>query len=685
MPQSNRRVNSVTPINPHVGALWAIGRGFRVLPVKPGGKDPFDKDRGDDPFLCGGVHIATTDAATVESWFRHNPNINYGIAAGHGLAILDCDTKQPTFQEDYLSLPYPTTLEIETPTGGAHIFLRVDFDAGQRKLAGAESIDVRARGGYVVGPGSIRSDCDGRRYRIALDAPVAACPPELAARISRREKPAADAPKGPLCEEDLPAAKADGWRLVSQTAPMAESEGIGRNNMVHRLAGLLKRLGLSQETCLEMVQDWNSRCFPPQPDDDVRKTVESAYVNGDWPIGADRPEAEFNPIGDPRTAAGAAPGAEAQQLLERVSDIDLAELARRRANALIKGILHPRDDATLYGRSTAGKSHVGVHVSYHVALGLPWAGRKVKRAPVLYICLEGVDGFRERMLAAAKAYGDPGAWFARLTVPVTLDKTADGAAGGKLVIEAAKRLEADCGQPVGLIIVDTRARATPGDDEIKAADIMAYARRVAEIARGTGAAVLTIDHTNEAGELRGAKSKGAAADVILEAVRNDDGTERAVIAKKIKDGVEMPLFDFSIKPVPLGVDPDGDAFGSAVIETTPPKAKEDGADDTDRQRKIRNAYLVVKERIGRPHVSLDDVGTEYKAQYLTPGKDEDAAKKAKANSWGDIVRKEAWPTGLTVNDRDGVPTMGPVSRAPKPQDEFAPINPADLADSADSG
>ena len=299
MTQPTDRFN--TPIE---SALDMARRDFRVLPLKPGSKEPFAKDRGDDPFLCGGVNLATTDPRLIKAWFAHDPTINYGIAAGNGLVLLDADVKHASFAEDLLLLDYPKTLETETWSGGAHIYLGVDFDAGQAKLAGAPSIDVRARGGYVVGPGSV---VNGKPYRIVIDAPVAACPPELASRISRRDKAAPEAPRAPLCDVDLPAARIDGWRLVMETPPMAESEGIGRNNMAHLLAGKIKRAGCSPEVCLEMVEYWNERCHPPQPVEDVKKTVESCYTNGDWRIGADRPEAEFKPIDGAPTVKPAAP------------------------------------------------------------------------------------------------------------------------------------------------------------------------------------------------------------------------------------------------------------------------------------------------------------------------------------------------------------------------------------------
>ena len=43
----------------------------------------------------------------------------------------------------------------------------------------------------------------------------------------------------------------------------------------------------------------------------------------------------------------------------------------------------PGESAVVYAPPAAGKSFLAVDLAYHIAHGLPWEGRKVKRAPVL--------------------------------------------------------------------------------------------------------------------------------------------------------------------------------------------------------------------------------------------------------------------------------------------------------------
>ena len=109
------------------------------------------------------------------------------------------------------------------------------------------------------------------------------------------------------------------------------------------------------------------------------------------------------------------PLVKASDLLEHFADVSLKEMLTRQSNALVKGVLHPGETCMIYGDSTAGKTFVGIDLGWHIALGRDWHGRRAKRAPVLYCALEGVEGFKKRMLAAGKEHGDPGKWFARAT------------------------------------------------------------------------------------------------------------------------------------------------------------------------------------------------------------------------------------------------------------------------------
>lgn len=345
-------------------------------------------------------------------------------------------------------------------------------------------------------------------------------------------------------------------------------------------------------------------------------------------------------------------------LLEFPADIDLREIVADQACSLVKRVVDRGNNAVLYGVSTAGKSFLGLDLAWCLALGKPWHGLKVKRAPVLYVCLEGIKGFRKRVATMAKVHGDPGKWMARLILPVSLARDRPGNEAGSegtaTILRAADELAAACGESVGLIIIDTYAQAVAGDNENEGDDVMHYVReRVQVIAAAAGAAMLTIAHPNRSGDLRGSLHLRHSADVILRAERNDKGTERKLIAEKVKDDAEGELFNFALEVVHLGTDPDGDAVTSCVVSAIEPKPETVGANDNKYQRELRKAYHVVRLGADRDVLPLADVRKEFLASYPSDGEaDPKKAQEAATRAWRHVLGK--LPEGLERCEASGV-------------------------------
>jgi len=165
-------------------ALAAARRGWHVFRVRPGDKRAA---------LTDWEHQATTDPGRVREMFAAPANI--GIATGpSGLVVLDLDTpKHATGDRDVSSAatgdaspgirsgadvltllcaehgqPYPAdTFTVRTRRGGLHLYfaappgLRLRNTKGGTPRGLGPLIDTRARGGYVVGPGSYVSLPDG--------------------------------------------------------------------------------------------------------------------------------------------------------------------------------------------------------------------------------------------------------------------------------------------------------------------------------------------------------------------------------------------------------------------------------------------------------------------------------------------------------------------------------------------
>jgi putative DNA primase/helicase len=117
--------------------------------------------------------MATRDSATIADWFKGHPDRNVGVVTGResDLIVLDIDVKNGARGREALAAlelrcgHLPTTLREETPSGGEHIFFRLDgadIPNGRLDVHSIPGIDVCGRAhNLVVAPSTI----DGRPYR----------------------------------------------------------------------------------------------------------------------------------------------------------------------------------------------------------------------------------------------------------------------------------------------------------------------------------------------------------------------------------------------------------------------------------------------------------------------------------------------------------------------------------------
>lgn len=130
---------------------------------------------GKHPRVGRGLYDASTDPATIESWWLQWPMANIGVATGVRSGIVVIDVDQPGGEASLEMLaaevgPLPPTLEAVTGGGGRHVVYghpggRMGNTVG--KLHGFAAplphVDLRADGGAIVVAPSLH--ISGRRYR----------------------------------------------------------------------------------------------------------------------------------------------------------------------------------------------------------------------------------------------------------------------------------------------------------------------------------------------------------------------------------------------------------------------------------------------------------------------------------------------------------------------------------------
>jgi putative DNA primase/helicase len=143
-------------------AVLYAEKGWHVLPLHSviDGKctcgKPSCTSAGKHPQTINGLKSATTDLDTINTWFKHWPKANIGIATGaiSGIGVLDIDPKHGGSDTlDELTHKYgkiPDTVEAITQSSGSHIIFQ--YEEGFRTTAGklGRGVDTRGDGGYIV-------------------------------------------------------------------------------------------------------------------------------------------------------------------------------------------------------------------------------------------------------------------------------------------------------------------------------------------------------------------------------------------------------------------------------------------------------------------------------------------------------------------------------------------------------
>jgi hypothetical protein len=135
----------------NIGDLW--GRGWSVIPLEFGGKRPA---------IASWTEYQTRPATfeELESWFGGEQRHNIGVVTGHvsGIFVLDADSPEAmAWCVEHMPV---TEMRVRTAKG-VHLYYPLSADARLRNKTriqvgtrGRIGLDVRADGGYVVGPGS---------------------------------------------------------------------------------------------------------------------------------------------------------------------------------------------------------------------------------------------------------------------------------------------------------------------------------------------------------------------------------------------------------------------------------------------------------------------------------------------------------------------------------------------------
>ena len=245
---------------------------------------------------------ATRDEAQIRKWFSVARNIGISTTSygnGKALLVVDVDNKNGKDGDATIlgleleGMEFPVSLEQSTPSGGRHIVYVVDHALKQGVDVLGSGLDIRSRGGYIVGPGST---IGGKAYQqINGHGHLTDAPEWLVSRIGRAVE---RAPNANVMVDGVDPSRAETRALkYLETAPVA-IENQGGDMTAFKVAAKLKDLGCTHDQALNLMVGWNEKCEPPWSIEDLTAKVDHAYRYGKEPAGSSAPEAAFPPLED---------------------------------------------------------------------------------------------------------------------------------------------------------------------------------------------------------------------------------------------------------------------------------------------------------------------------------------------------------------------------------------------------
>lgn len=213
----------------------------------------------------------------------------------------------------------------------------------------------------------------------------------------------------------------------------------------------------------------------------------------------------------------------------------------------------------IFGASGAGKSFVAIDLAACIATGHAWHGQNVSQGAIIYIAGEGYKGITRRFRAWSMHH-----IFSLESAPIHISRNAIAMGEASALDDAIREIDAIQQRPQ-FIVIDTVARAMAGLDENSATDMSKFVTACDKLRTHYNATLIVVHHSGhaESGRARGSSALRAAVDWEIQVARQTDGLRLS--CTKAKDSEPFTPLHFSLDPVAIGSDENGDTISSAVL------------------------------------------------------------------------------------------------------------------------
>jgi hypothetical protein len=592
------------------GAIALATMGFHVFPVIENDKKPAIK---------GFPTRASRHTSEVHELFSetraryggHNYNIGISTSAfgdNKALMVIDVDKKdgRDGFESlamlDLCGFHLPDTLQAGTPSGGVHHIFYVDQPVKQGTDVLGVGLDIRSKGGYIVAP---PSTIDGREYVFLNELPVAKAPDWAVERCGFYTAPLATVSLAKDYDVDQGRAVVQAVKYL-RTIPVIEQGS--RDSECFKIAARLKDIGLKRPTMIELLND--TPVFnPPLSPLEIEQVVNHVFEYGQNNPGSMSLEAQFGKPEEPRSR------------IKIARDIKI----KKAVPALIEGLLNPGGFSALLGVPGTKKSFMALEMAFSIATGRDCLGHKVAQGGVLYMALEGLDGFEKRVAGLQAHHGLND--FPLAISGESLNLSQSDSKDGTKLLELIQEAEASLGQPIKFLVLDTLNRIMAGADENSTRDMTLLVGRLDHIRKQTGVHILVVHHLGKDAS-KGARGSSVLVGAVDTELRIVNDTLRITKQKDMEVGPKTPfrlqtieIFDdedtsiktavlvgltdaqvaFSKKPIPAGSKQDRlfDILGPLATAPIPPELRPPFVD----QGQLAVHLDIVKDAFDEPEAS----------------------------------------------------------------------------------
>lgn len=220
--------------------------------------------------------------------------------------------------------------------------------------------------------------------------------------------------------------------------------------------------------------------------------------------------------------------------------------------------------SVIYAPPGAGKSYFVLDLAACVATGRQWRGKETKQGAVVYFCLEGRRGFKNRILALKMAMllsPDSPLYLVESTLNFLNDSDVPG------FIKAIGETLAT-GENPRMIVVDTLARSMSGGNENAGEDMGKTIEGANRLQAALNTHVLLVHHCGKdvSKGSRGHSSLKGAVDTEIELSKDETTKIISARVEKQKDLESGKVFPFKLIPMEIGMNERGKVVTACTLE-----------------------------------------------------------------------------------------------------------------------